>query len=514
MYASAATAAGGERARWQQHARDVTIVRDNWGIAHIYGRSDADAVFGTLYAQAEDDFNRIERNYLNGLGWLAQAEGESAIFSDLRARLFIDPVRLQQLYRVSPEWLQALMTAWSDGLNYYLFKHPAVHPKVIRHFEPWMALSFTEGSIGGDIETIDLVKLREFYDPAGTQAAHLVEAARPPTPLAALTQSTRPIEEPPPGGSNGFAIAPSLSASGHALLWINPHTSYYFRSELQMVSEQGLNVYGAVTWGQFFVYQGWNAHNGWMHTSYGGDAIDEYAETIVKKPDGLYYEYGGSSRKLQVTRVRVDFRQTNGAAAHRDFTVYHSHHGPIIRAGTSNSGTTKSGTKWIAIKLLQDPVPALAQSYLRTKTANYQGFLDTQEMRTDTSNNTVYADADGTIAYFHGNFIPKRDPRRQRPGDGVAGSASSQGHHHVAESQQRLDPEHQQLAVLGRGRGQSEARRLSGVHVDPGRESARYSCRRGAAKHSRGDPGQPDRGGLRQPSHRLRCAPAAAVRGL
>jgi acyl-homoserine-lactone acylase len=436
MYASAATAAGGERARWQQHARDVTIVRDNWGIAHIYGRSDADAVFGTLYAQAEDDFNRIERNYLNGLGWLAQAEGESAIFSDLRARLFIDPVRLQQLYRVSPEWLQALMTAWSDGLNYYLFKHPAVHPKVIRHFEPWMALSFTEGSIGGDIETIDLVKLREFYDPAGTQAAHLVEAARPPTPLAALTQSTRPIEEPPPGGSNGFAIAPSLSASGHALLWINPHTSYYFRSELQMVSEQGLNVYGAVTWGQFFVYQGWNAHNGWMHTSYGGDAIDEYAETIVKKPDGLYYEYGGSSRKLQVTRVRVDFRQTNGAAAHRDFTVYHSHHGPIIRAGTSNSGTTKSGTKWIAIKLLQDPVPALAQSYLRTKTANYQGFLDTQEMRTDTSNNTVYADADGTIAYFHGNFIPKRDPRFDftHPVDGSDPATEWQGPHPLKDT--------------------------------------------------------------------------------
>ena len=418
MYASAVTAAGGERARWQQHARDVTIVRDNWGIAHIYGRSDADAVFGALYAQAEDDFNRIERNYLNGLGWLAQAEGESAIYSDLRARLFIDPVRLRQLYRVSPEWLQALMTAWSDGLNYYLFKHPAVHPKVIRHFEPWMALSFTEGSIGGDIETIDLVKLREFYDPAGTQAAHVAEAARPP------------------GGSNGFAIAPSLSASGHALLWINPHTSYYFRSELQMVSEQGLNVYGAVTWGQFFVYQGWNAHNGWMHTSYGGDAIDEYAETIVKKPDGLYYEYGGSLRKLQVTRVRVDFRQTNGDAAHRDFTVYRSHHGPIIRAGTSNSGTTKSGTKWIAIKLLQDPVPALAQSYLRTKTANYQGFLDTQEMRTDTSNNTVYADADGTIAYFHGNFIPKRDPRFDftHPVDGSDPATEWQGPHPLKDT--------------------------------------------------------------------------------
>jgi acyl-homoserine-lactone acylase len=438
MCASAAladSAVAGERDRWRQHARDVTIVRDNWGIAHIYGHSDADAVFGALYAQAEDDFNRIERNYLNGLGWLAQAEGESAIYSDLRARLFIDPVRLQQLYRVSPAWLQTLMTAWSDGLNYYLFKHPAVHPKVIRHFEPWMALSFTEGSIGGDIESIDLAKLREFYDPAAPKTAH-VKAAPP-----------APVEEPAPGGSNGFAIAPALSASGHALLWINPHTSYYFRSELQMVSEQGLNVYGAVTWGQFFVYQGWNTHNGWMHTSYGGDAIDEYVETIVQKPDGLYYEYGGGLRKLQAARVRIAFRQTNGAAGHRDFTVYHSHHGPIIRAETrkseaTKSEATKSEAKWIAIKLLQDPVPALEQSYLRTKTANYQAFLDTQQMRTDTSNNTVYADADGTIAYFHGNFIPKRDPRFDftHPVDGSDPATEWGGPHPLKDTITLLNP--------------------------------------------------------------------------
>src|SRR5471030_1100590 len=90
-------------------------------------------------------------------------------------------------------------------------------------------------------------------------------------------------------GSNGFALAPSKTASRHAMLYINPHVPFYFRDEVQMVSNEGLNVYGAVTWGQFFVYQGFNSHNGWMHTSYGGDAIDEYAETLVKRPDGLYY---------------------------------------------------------------------------------------------------------------------------------------------------------------------------------------------------------------------------------
>ena len=395
MAVGVAEAATDQEARWQQRALNVRIIRDNWGIAHIYGKSDADAVFGAMYAQAEDDFGRIERNYLNGLGMLAQAEGETAIYSDLRQRLFVDPKGLQERYRGSPAWLKTLLVAWSDGLNYFLSKHGSVAPKVIRHFEPWMALSFTEGSIGGDIESIDLAKLQRFYGGQDPRTP-------PPTRSSALARSPQtPWTELPPGGSNGFAIAPSRSASGHALLWINPHTSYYFRSELQMVSEQGLDVYGAVTWGQFFVYQGFNQHNGWMHTSYGGDAIDEYAETVVKKSGQLYYLYGAALRKLQASQVTISFKQGSGFG-YRKFTVYHSHHGPIIRA---------ENNRWIAIKLLQDPVPALSQSYLRTKTVDYASFRKTQEMRTDTSNNTVYADADGTIAYFHGNFIPKRNPK-------------------------------------------------------------------------------------------------------
>jgi acyl-homoserine-lactone acylase len=449
--------------RWRQHADNVLIVRDNWGIAHVYGKSDADTVFGTIYAQAEDDFGRIERNYLNGLGVLAQAEGETAVYSDLRQRLFIDPARLQRNYRGSPNWLKKLMSAWSDGLNYFLWKHPAVAPRVILHYEPWMALSFTEGSIGGDIESIDLVRLEQFY---GAHHRH-----PPPPHSSAPAGAAQPlVAEPAPGGSNGFAIAPSRSASGHALLWINPHTSYYFRSELQMVSEQGLNVYGAVTWGQFFVYQGFNAHNGWMHTSYGGDAVDEYAETIVKKPDGLYYRYGAALKKLRVSRITIPFKQGAGSS-YRQFTVYHSHHGPIIRAeidrrgdtqrgdtqrgdtqhgdtqrgdtqhgdtqhGDTQHGDTQHGDRWIAVKLLQNPVPALAQSYLRTKTTDYSSFRETQDMRTDTSNNTVYADADGTIAYFHGNFIPKRDPKFDftHPVDGSNPATEWQGAHAIEDT--------------------------------------------------------------------------------
>ncbi|GAC1330356.1 MAG: penicillin acylase family protein [Steroidobacteraceae bacterium] len=410
-------------ARRLRRAENVRIVRDTWGIAHIYGKSDADTVFGAIYAQAEDDFGRVERNYLNGLGMLALAEGEAAVYRDLRQRLFVDPDRLRRNYRASPAWLKTLMLAWSDGLNYFLTKHPGVAPKVIRRFEPWMALSFTEGSIGGDIESIDLGKLRAFYPAHGEARARIgAQSANLPSTGAGAGG----------GGSNGFAIAPSRSASGHALLWINPHTSYYFRSELQMVSEQGLNVYGAVTWGQFFVYQGFNSRNGWMHTSYGGDAIDEYAETIVELPDGPYYRYGPALRKLRVRHVGISYKQ-GAAVAHRQFTVYDSHHGPIIRADRG---------RWIAVRLLQDPVPALAQSYLRTKTTDYSSFRKTQEMRTDTSNNTVYADADGTIAYFHGNFIPRRDPKFDftRPVEGSDPATEWHGLHAIEETITLLNP--------------------------------------------------------------------------
>src|SRR5438034_2524063 len=111
-----------EAARWEQEARNVTIVRDDWGIAHIYGKTDADTVFGTMYAQAEDDFNRVETNYINAMGRLAEAEGEPEIYRDLRMKLFIDPDDMKAQYQKSPEWLKALMNAYADGLNYYLYK--------------------------------------------------------------------------------------------------------------------------------------------------------------------------------------------------------------------------------------------------------------------------------------------------------------------------------------------------------------------------------------------------------
>ena len=264
-FASAPGTAQDEAGRLKAEAAGVTITRDDWGIAHVHGHTDAEAVFGMIYAQAEDDFGRVEANYLTSLGRTAEAQGESKIWQDLRQRLFIDPEDLEAQYAASPPWLKTLMNAWADGLNYYLATHPKVAPKVIRHFEPWMALSFSEGSIGGDIERAKLPELEAFY------------GAKPELHTEVDTSFKEPT------GSNGVAIAPANTVDGHALLLINPHTSFFFRSELQMSSDEGLDAYGAATWGQFYIYQGFNPHAGWMHTSSGVDNVDRFAETIVRK---------------------------------------------------------------------------------------------------------------------------------------------------------------------------------------------------------------------------------------
>jgi acyl-homoserine-lactone acylase len=408
-----------EAARWEQHVKNVNIIRDDWGIAHIYGKTDADTVFGMEYTQAEDDFNRVETNYINAMGRLAEAEGESKIYQDLRMKLFISPEALQSQYAASPAWLQTLMVAFADGLNYYLSKHPDVKPRVIKRFEPWMALSFTEGSIGGDIEKINLNQLQSFYG-KGTGQARV------------RTIPLEPEYEAEPSGSNGMAIAPSNTANHHALLLINPHTSFYFRSELQMVSEEGLNAYGAVTWGQFFIYQGFNERAGWMHTSSGVDAVDEYLESVVKKGDRYFYKYGNEERPMIAGQITVPYKTDRGMAEQK-FIVYRTNHGPIIR---------EANGKWVSFRIMQEPIKALTQSYTRTKARDYKSYWKTMELQANSSNNTIFADADGDIAYFHGNYIPRRDTKFDwtKPVDGSNPETEWKGLLSVDETPHFLNP--------------------------------------------------------------------------
>lgn len=395
-------------------AERIEIIRDGFGVPHIYAKTDADAVFGLLYAQAEDDFKRIERNYIIAIGRLAEIEGEQALYSDLRARLFMTIEQAKTAYQKAPDSLKTLCKAFADGLNYYLATHPEVKPALLTQFEPWMPMFFSEGSIGGDIERISVKGIEAFYGHRANSPA----------------QYDLAMEEP--SGSNGFAISGKLTKSGHAMLLINPHTSFYFRPEVHVVSEEGLNAYGAVTWGQFFVYQGFNEKNGWMHTSTYVDFMDEYIETIVERGDDLYYRYGGKELEVDVSEVTLQYLEGDKLKS-KTFPTYHTHHGPV---------THMANGQWITTKINWDPINALQQSFIRTKTANHGEFRNMMNMRTNSSNNTVYADSDGNIAYYHGNFIPKRDPSfdYSKPVNGASTKTDWDGLHTVDETINILNP--------------------------------------------------------------------------
>lgn len=406
-----------ELARWEYQSTQVEIFRDDFGVPHIYGKTDADAVFGLLYAQCEDDFRRVEQNYIWATGRLAELEGEEAIYSDLRAKLYMTEEEAKAAYQKSPDWLKALCVAFADGINYYLYTHPEVLPKVITKYEPWFPMYFSEGSIGGDIERISEAGIKAFYE--GKQ------------PMA-FNEKSIPDLFDEPKGSNGIAVSGKLTQSGNTMLLINPHTSFYFRPEVHVVSEEGLNAYGAVTWGQFFVYQGFNEKTGWIHTSTFVDFIDEFEEMITASEDGFKYTYGDELRAVDAQEVLLKYSKGD-SILQKSFTIFRTHHGPI---------THKTGEKWVATKINWDPVNALIQSYTRTKLNNHAAFKKMMDIRTNSSNNTVFADAEGNIAYFHGNFIPKRNPQFDfsKPVDGSNPETDWQGLHTVEESVTLLNP--------------------------------------------------------------------------
>lgn len=403
--------------RWKSQAAQVEILRDDFGVPHIYGKTDADAVFGLLFAQCEDDFRRVERNYIWATGRLAELEGERAIYSDLRAHLYMTEEEARDAYEKSPDWLKALCRAFADGINYYLYTHPEVIPQVIMKYEPWFPMYFSEGSIGGDIERISEAGIKAFYE--GNQ------------PLAFLGETSSDILEEPKG-SNGIAVSGKLTQSGNSMLLINPHTSFYFRPEVHMVSEEGLNAYGAVTWGQFFVYQGFNEKTGWIHTSTFVDFIDEFEEKVTESEGKFQYAYGTEMRPVDSLEIILKY-QNGDSLKQKTFQIYWTHHGPI---------THKTGEKWVATKINWDPVNALIQSYTRTKLNNHAEFKKMMDIRTNSSNNTVFADSEGNIAYFHGNFIPKRNLQFDfsKPVDGSNPETDWQGLHTVDESIMLLNP--------------------------------------------------------------------------
>ena len=406
--------------RYQQEAKQVNIIRDNWGIPHVYGKSDADAVFGLLYAQCEDDFKRVEMNYVEKLGRLAEVNGEKDLYNDLLIRMIIDSTDAINDYKTSPAWLHKLLDAFADGVNYYLYTHPSTKPALLNRFEPWYALLWTDGSIGA-ISTAGLNE-RDVKNLYGSDL--VVSKLNNTSQINSSTALTRNEEEQEIlTGSNGFAFAPSITENKNAILYINPHVTLYFRPEVHMVSEEGLNVYGAVTWGQFFVYQGFNEHCGWMHTSSAVDVSDAYIEKITQQNNQWVYEYEHQQKNVIIKNISIAFKKNN-AVETKTFKTLYTHHGPVM---------AKKNDQWLSVRSFNRSIISLEQSWQRTKTTSFNDFKKVMDLRANTSNNTVYADAEGNIAYWHGNYIPVRDKNYDwnKPIDGTTAATEWKGLHTV-----------------------------------------------------------------------------------
>ena len=401
--------------RFKQQAKDVTIIRDNWGIPHIYGKTDANAVFGLLYAQCEDDFKRVELNYIEKLGRMAEIKGEESLYDDLQIRLLIDSTEAIAEYKNAEPWLKKLLDAYADGVNFYLQTHPSVKPALLHRFQPWYPLLWTDGSIGAiSTANLSVAELKKFY--TGDNS----------------TSAVKTKDHDMQTGSNGFAFAPSKTASGNAILYINPHTTFYFRPEVHVTSEEGLNAYGAVTWGQFFVYQGFNEHCGWMHTSSIVDVADMYAEKIVTRNKKLFYKYDLKLKPVKTKKVTLRYVD-NGVVKSKTITTYATHHGPIM---------AKRDGKWVSLKSYNRAKKSLVESWVRTKAKGFEDYKKAMDLKANTSNNTVFADDKGNIAYWHGNFVPIRNKNLNwsKVMDGSTSTTEWKGLHEVKDIVHSYNP--------------------------------------------------------------------------
>lgn len=398
-----------EIGKWEAEAKNVTIIRDNFGIPHIYGKTDADAAFGLLYAECEDDFNRVEMNYIEKLGRLAEVNGKQDLYNDLLNRLVIDSAGAIADYNNAPLWLKKLCDAFADGINFYLYKNPQIKPALLARFQSWYPLLWTDGSIGA-ISTagISIRELQNFYSGENN-------------PLALNEYKEEKVT-----GSNGFAFGPKITKSHHAILYINPHVTFYFRPEVHMVSDGGLNAYGAVTWGQFFVYQGFNEHCGWMHTSSYADVSDAYIEKITAKNGELFYLYNGKEKPVVHKNIVLKYLEGDSMKT-KIIDALFTDHGPIMAKRNGN---------WISVKSNNRDIKGLEQSWLRTKAKSFAEYKKVMDLLANASNNTVYADAEGNIAYWHGNFIPRRDPKYDwsKPVNGTTSATDWKGLHPLNET--------------------------------------------------------------------------------
>lgn len=401
----------------KKEAGQVTIVKDRYGVPHVYTKTDAQAVFGLSYVQCEEFFDKVEASLISRLGRQAEVDGEPAVYKDLWSKMFTDSVQAKAAFSKSPPWLRKLCVGFAGGINYYMISHPEKKPKLIKRVEPWMCLMNDIPAVGGsNVDEEDFIALYSKKAPKFTSYAPMEESNQ--------------YREP--SGSNGWAIAPSRTKSKNAMLLINPHSEFYGRIEIQLVSKEGLNSYGAPFFGQFSLFQGFNENLGWMHPVSLSDARDLYAETVEQKDGKYFYKYNGTLRPVDSTEITVPYKKGNEILT-KKFMTYHTHHGPVVSI-LSN--------KWVTLKTVDASIDLLAMHWEKMKAKNMEQFKASMNRRAMTGSNVVYADDKGNIAYWHGNFVPQKDPSFdwKRPVDGSTDATEWKGTYSLDEIPNYVNP--------------------------------------------------------------------------
>jgi penicillin amidase len=397
------------------HLGCISIYRDTYGVPHIYAKTDAGAAFGLMYAQAEDNFWQVEEDRIYILGRAAELYGASAIAGDITARAWESERRAREHYTHASPQLRALCDAFAAGVNHFLDTHPQTKPRLLTRWEPWFIL------------------VEEHRGPAGTGITRAErERAFPLLAVAPTTDAGAPAPDPDEG-SNMWAVAPSRTTTGHAMLLINPHVSFLGggqRYEAHLHSHQGLNVSGFAILGTPYIRAGHNRYLGWSHTNNYAQTADVYLETF---DDPLSYRYAGRHRQAtqwsDTVRVKLGDRVET-----RTVTFRKTHHGPIL-------GVREDGMA-LAVRAAAVEGGIFEQRWAMAKARNLREFQAALDRRALTGSNTIYADRTGNIYYLHGNAIPRRSSKVDisKPLDGSNPETEWQGLHALTELPQVLNP--------------------------------------------------------------------------
>ena len=401
------------RPQTEMLAREVTIYRDTYGVPHVFGRTDASTVFGFAYAQAEDNFWRVEENYIAAIGRSAEIYGERRVQRDRANRaLGIPQLAREEYLRLDPH-TRAICDAFAAGVNYYLQRHPEVRPRLLTKMEPWYPLAF----------------IRYNYYQQGF--------ANDPA-LGGLELQTADTERRfgENQGSNGWVINPSRSASGHALLFINPHLPFFGSGQVyegHVHSDTGWNFTGYTRFGFPFPYVGHNENGGWVSTDNAADLTDVYAETFDDPARPLAYRYGKGYRTADA-RTEDILVKTAAGLEKRSFKMVRTHHGPVL--------AVKDGKKLVIRMAKLESDGWLREWYLMTRAKSLAELKRAMAPLNMLFGNVMYADRQGDTYYLYNAAVPRRDPRFDwsKPLDGSDPATEWKGYHTIVELPQLTNP--------------------------------------------------------------------------